>query len=248
MIDHVYIVDLRHTQEQSSPKGVILGGNAPTHLVLTSPYYTANTPEGGHKIKEPSPESLARKAAIHALAIENQKKREAEAEARRQATKEAAARDKALRHEISQRLKAEYREKKQAEAEAERARKAAQLLLNTGTKRKRRGVDRRVQGQKPIRKITKAQEKHERATPPEGYISQAKAAKELGVCPSTVSKYIHSGNVRSVRKGKFVYLVLEDAAKVKRDSELKSRENGRMFAVRMAMERESTESCKQWDI
>lgn len=180
-MDHAFIIDLSG-HEEATGKMVLLGGNAPTHLVLTSPYYTAGVTIKAYQGQEPTPEEIA---AAEAKRLAKEAALEEARHARAMATRERKAEEKRLRAEMAERNRAEYKARKAAE----KPKKESPILDTRPQKRVKRVFKEKVYN--PV---------------PSGYVGLEEAALIVGVCVNTVYKYVEQGTLSCHRIGRRKYV------------------------------------------
>lgn len=202
MIDHAYVIDLSKDW-QPSLKGVFFSENAPTFLCISSPHHAA---DGMNKYSsyKPVPGAAERRAEAAEKREVNRKIQEAIRDEARSRKKEQDARDKALRAKLSAMRKADDIARRKAEDEAKRKKRAEQMIANAAAARSAKRIikkpkAKRVRGPKKIYDPV-----------PEGYVSQAQAARESGRKENTISLYVKSGAIPCEKRGRFTYVRVAD--------------------------------------
>ena len=217
-IRHAYVIDFSQTDpEDTVTRKFELGGNAPTHLCVTSPYFAASGCQSGFG-REPSPAALERMRVRKLEAEARKEAREEKAQARRDETARQKAADKALREERSKIEKEKDLARKEAARERERERHRALLERNCNSEeavariRAKYREQKRRQHERDLGLGIKRWKKKGTSKPniPEGYISAPEAARKLGLSATTVGKYIDAGRIQCYRCNWFKYVILSE--------------------------------------
>lgn len=192
-MNHAYIVNLS-SHDELLGKMVKLGGNAPTHLVITSPFYSPGGFLKNDNRNDPTPQELAEKEARRASRLATL---EAERAARAKISAERREEERRARAELAERNRAAYK----ARVKIKKPKDLSPLL------------DTRIKKPKP--KPVKIS-----IPVPPGYVGIEEASKMIGVCINTTYKYINEKTTSCYIIGRRKY-VNPDELRADRDSRQK---------------------------